>query len=89
MLLEKSSFSFCSLVDAIVSGSWTDQYTQAAQEGNHIDHVFEHIQNLEAIDWSKVEILTVFYGTNDWTAGIPIDNDQNPKDKMSPNHHWT
>ena len=47
---------------------------------NRIEHVFAHIQNLKAIDWTKVEYITLFYGTNDWTGQVTLDNPDNPKD---------
>jgi lysophospholipase L1-like esterase len=30
---------------------------------------------LKSIDWSKVDIITIAYGTNDWTAGKTLDNE--------------
>lgn len=76
----QAPFSFCTLVDAIVSGDWSSQDTQAASSNNNISHVYDHIQNLKDVDWASVDYLTVFYGTNDWTAQVPIDNPENLKD---------
>lgn len=76
----KAPFSFCSIVDSIVSDDWTSQDTQAMNELNHVDHVFAHIQNLKSIDWTKVEYITLFYGTNDWTGQVTLDNPDNSKD---------
>lgn len=76
----QAPFSFCALVDAIVSGDWSSQDTQAASDSNNIYHVYDHILNLKDVDWASVDYLTVFYGTNDWTAQVPIDNPENLKD---------
>jgi lysophospholipase L1-like esterase len=35
---------------------------------------------LESIDFSKIDIVTIAYGTNDFTAGIPLDNAENEMD---------
>ena len=72
--------SFWSIADAINSGDWSnidvDWYSIAG------DHVFmANVYILcHLVDWSKVRTLTVAYGTNDWNAGVALDNPQNPKD---------
>lgn len=71
-------FSFCSLADSIAADDFSAQYTAAHEIG--IYNVYEHIHNLESVDWSKVDYLVVFYGTNDFTAQVPIDNQSDPDD---------
>lgn len=71
----KQPFSFCSIADSIASGDWSSQYENAPS--TTIDNVYEHIANLENMDWSKVDYMTVMYGTNDWHGSVPLDNDQN------------
>lgn len=74
----KQPFSFCSIADCIVSGDFSSMYAVAENIG--IYNVYEHIYNLENTDFSKVDKMIIFYGTNDFTAQVPIDNQNDPDD---------
>ena len=40
----------------------------------------EALSLLKSIDFSKIDIVTIAYGTNDFTACVSMDNTENPKD---------
>lgn len=64
-------FSFNRLVDAIISGDWSEQ---DAKVGNiSITNYAEHLTTLKEIDFANVDFITVFYGTNDWGYNYSID----------------
>lgn len=65
-------FSMVKLVDAIASGTWTDQDTAAAAIGSYYATT---IAGLKAIDFDEVNRITISYGTNDWAANVAIGSD--------------
>ena len=71
-----NAFSMYKLADAIVSGTWTEQETSTAEISNKA----EHLTALKAVDWSKVDIITIGYGTNDINAAVAIDSTSNAID---------
>lgn len=76
-------FTMPKLADAIA----TDDYSlQEEAMSNWTDATFMHKQSFETlknIDFSKVDIITISYGTNDYSVSIPIDNSSNQKDIYS------
>lgn len=78
------AFSMYSLADAIVNDTWTAQDAALADTGwEPPAYAAEHLANLKSTDWDKVDFITIAYGTNDWRAGKPLDNEQNPTDTNS------
>lgn len=67
-----NSFSFHRIADAIATGDWTAQDT--AVESITTAWYEEHLTRLKSIDFSKVDYLTVLYGTNDWLFGRKLDH---------------
>lgn len=64
-------FSFNRLVDAIISGDWSEQ---DAKVGNiSTANYAEHLTTLKDIAFANVDFITVFYGTNDWGYNYSID----------------
>ena len=43
-------------------------------------HFAYSLENLVALDFSKVDIVTIAYGSNDYTGDIPLDNQDNSHD---------
>ena len=43
----------------------------------------QHLEDLKNIDFNEVNILTIAGGTNDYTAGVSLDNGDNPKDTVT------
>lgn len=73
--------AFCmhSLADAIVSGDFTWQ-ERAAQNTEVPDYFAGTVATMKETDFSTVDIMTIAYGVNDYTAYKGLDNANNPKD---------
>lgn len=74
-----SAFSMCSLADAICSGDWSYQEESknyGTTTGNTIPSYFadETLPLLKSINFNEVDIITIAYGTNDYTFGSVIDD---------------
>lgn len=72
-----SAFSMCNLADAIVSGDWTAQETAIADTSSSAvpSYFSEALGILKSLDFSNVDIITIAYGTNDFTRGDLLDDD--------------
>ena len=75
-------FSMWMLADAIVSGDFTVQEEKAAID-TMPEYFADHVVSLKKLDFSKVNIVTIGYGTNDFTASIKIDNASDKYDVTS------
>lgn len=67
------AFSMWALAKAIAEKNWTTQDAQASSGSAYFP---EQLALLKSIDFSKVDIVVIHYGTNDFASGngIPIDN---------------
>ena len=75
-------FCLANLVDAIVSGDYTTQDYQIANDPSNIPPQAPNvIADLKTLDFSTVNYVTISLGTNDWAVNQPLDNTQNTKDK--------
>ena len=74
-------FSMYNLADAIVSGDWTTQDNSVATYTGLPSYFSEHLERLKRIKWENIDILTIAYGTNDYTASQPIDATEGTFDK--------
>lgn len=64
-------FGMCALVDAIVSGDWTEQDQYVDQiEAETFPQL--HLTTLKRIDWNGVDFVTIFYGGNDAGNDVAI-----------------
>ena len=78
------AFSMYRLADSIVSGDFTLQET--ALESTEVDlpdRFTPSIERLKSVDFSKVDIVTIAYGTNDFTSNIDMDNEENAYDTIT------
>ena len=73
------AFGAVPIADSIATGIWTTQDSYV-NEIHPASYPQEHLNNLKAIDWSKVDFITIFYGGNDAGNYVAIDNLQNPTD---------
>lgn len=73
------AFGAVPIADSIATGIWTAQDSYV-NEIHPASYPQEHLNNLKAIDWSKVDFITIFYGGNDAGNYVAIDNLQNPTD---------
>lgn len=79
-LTEYNKFSLYNLADAIYSEDYTTQDEadfSALGSGYYYKY---NLRTLESIDFDKLYALTIAYGTNDWNASVPIDNENDPMD---------
>lgn len=71
--------SMASLSRSIVSDDFGPQ--QAARIRESMTYYFEDtINEMEQIDFDSVDILLIAHGVNDYHAGVPIANEENPYD---------
>ena len=77
--------SFPAVVDALISGTYTSvqDYVDGETEGRNKNRAQEHLDALEALDFSTVDYIVISYGTNDWAGSATIDNADNPLDKTT------
>ena len=59
------------IIDALISGNWSEQKAcvKALYDQGKFKYFTETINTLAAIDMSTVDVLTLAFGTNDWTGG--------------------
>lgn len=74
-----AAFSMVKLADAVTSGDWTLQDTNVSGL-SVVTNGAEHLAALKTVDWSKVDFVTIAYGTNDIQSAVGIDNSSNAQD---------
>ncbi len=77
-------FSMYRLTDAVISRDFSPQDAAATGElnGHRVPAYFNlHLKDLEGIDFGKVDIITIAYGTNDFTGEQMLEG----KDKYDTN----
>lgn len=71
-----NAFSMYKLADAIVSGDFSEQETAAANSA--VPSYFKDtVSKMKGIDFSEIDIMTIAYGTNDFTSAKGLDNANN------------
>jgi lysophospholipase L1-like esterase len=74
--VDYDKFSMTNLADAVVSGVWTVQDTANANLISRSgDNNTTNLNKLKAIDFTTIDYITIFYGTNDFTGDVPIGTD--------------
>ena len=70
------------LAYSIVNKDWSlqDKAVNNPEWADKPEYFDEALSLLKSIDFSKVDIVTIAYGTNDFTACVSMDNTENPKD---------
>ena len=66
-------FSMYNLANAIVSGDWTAQENSVSNYNALPTYFSEHLETIKQIKWENIDIITIAFGTNDYTASQPID----------------
>lgn len=75
-----AAFSMWALAEAINENNWTTQDAQASSGSSYFP---EQLAKLKSIDFNKVDMVVIHYGTNDFSAGgngVLIDNASDPDD---------
>lgn len=74
------ALAFCNIAKAINDGNWSDiDIDWYTAYGDSVYMVNAYIL-CHLVDWSKVKIITVAYGTNDWNSNVTLDNNDNKYD---------
>ena len=69
-------FSFCRIVDYIETGNFSPMRNALPNMSSALSYFSEVITMLEETDWTKIDIIFIAYGTNDFTGqNIVYDND--------------
>lgn len=76
------SLSFVAFARAAALQDFGSQQTARIKE-NATEYFSEVIDDLDRIDFSGVDILLVQYGVNDYHAGIPLENPEDPYDEYT------
>lgn len=69
------NFSMYRLADAVASGDFTAQDNSISNVT--IQHASTHLSALKSINFNEVDIVTIAYGTNDFTGGNVLDDEEN------------
>ena len=68
-------FSMEALADAIATGSWTAQDEALVEgAGTLLSYFGDTITMLKGITWSEIDVITIGYGTNDFTGNVTEQN---------------
>lgn len=73
------AFSMYRLAEAIAGGDYSVQ-DEAINYDDRTSYAEEPLAEIKSIDFSALDILTIAYGTNDFTGANPIDNADDPLD---------
>lgn len=68
------AFSMYRLAYSIVNNDWTLQ-DEALNYYDRTSYAEEPLALLKSIDFNNVDIITINYGTNDWNANCPLENE--------------
>lgn len=72
-----AEFSMWALAKAISENNWSAQ-DAAASKGS--DYFPDQLEILKGIDFNAVDSILIHYGTNDFAAGVAVDNASDPDD---------
>lgn len=72
-----AEFSMWALAKAISENNWSAQ-DAAASKGS--DYFPDQLAILKGIDFNAVDSIVIHYGTNDFAAGVAVDNASDPDD---------
>ncbi len=68
-----NAFSMCTLAEAIAQKDWTVQNTMMARQDWKPNATYAgNLAALQAVDFNEVDMITISYGTNDFTANCAI-----------------
>lgn len=79
-----NTFCFCNLAEAIASGDWTAQDAAAqniAASSSALRYFIDAKETLKNLDYSKVEVITIAYGANDFMESDVLDREYSLIDK--------
>ena len=73
----ESAFDLPNLFSAIINNNWTAQDNAVNYYGSHLSSEIgekwrARVAKLKAVDWSQVDTITIFAGTNDWANAVTL-----------------
>lgn len=74
-----SAFSMVEIANSIVSQDWSvqDKALNGTRANDLPNYFAEAVSMLKNIDFNEIDIVTIAYGTNDFTAEVALDNPSN------------
>lgn len=78
----KNSMSMAGLARAVGTEDFGVQHATRLRESS-TDYFPEVLEGLETVDFQSVEIVLIQQGVNDYHAGIPLDNPEDPYDEYT------
>ena len=85
--VHSGQWSMVKLAQAIYAEDWTSQLTGVSYSehyrdviGQILDYFYERLHHLSQIDFTKVDILIMEHGTNDYNCGQALDSEDDPYD---------
>ena len=77
-----SAFSMYSLAEAVATGDFSKQQRAVDESESEYKPAYfaQTLALLESIDFDEVDIITIAYGTNDFTGNNALDNENDPYD---------
>lgn len=72
-----AAFSMVKLAEAVADGDWSLQ-DEFVNDISPSTNGVEHLAMLKTVDWSRVDYITIFYGTNDIRGWVDLEDTQNP-----------
>ena len=76
----EDSMNLVSIVDSIVRGDYSIQYYDIAANNYKLPYFYDAMKDFEDVDFDKAEIIFLEHGVNDYSAGRPLDNKDDPYD---------
>lgn len=79
----EDSLNLAKLADAIVCRDFRVQLYDISSNQFGLSYFEEVLEELSRIDFSKAEIVFIEHGINDFSAGRPLDNEEDPLDRYT------
>lgn len=82
---EAYNFCMCGLAESVAAQDFSAQVSalETWSDASAAAAFAPTVETLQSIDFSEVDAITIAYGTNDFTANIPLDHETNPTNKWS------
>ena len=71
------------VIEAIVNNDYTEMEAAISADPDFetlINYYPYHVAKLKGMDWSKVDVITMSWGTNDWGTSVTLENNDNLMD---------
>ena len=75
---QTSGANFCDMVDAIISGDWSDvdvYISNLISQNTEFTGLLTTIGAIKTLNFSTVDYVIIAYGTNDWAGNVPMGDD--------------